>query len=91
MKIWHYFLGTLLTFGLLSWLSYHNGMAYDGLTTIGFPLTYYKEGVGQSLDTGQMEGFSHYSLLAVAANLICSFLTYFASRYLFNIWKDRTS
>jgi len=40
-KVLAYLLATLLIFALLSWLSYHNGMAYDGLTTIGFPLTYY--------------------------------------------------
>jgi len=82
-----YLLGTLLIFALLSWLSYHNGMAYDGLTTVGFPLTYYSEGAGQSLVTGQMQHFSNYSLMAFAIDLAFSLLTYAAVRFLFKKLK----
>lgn len=86
----NYLVATLLIFGFLSWLSYHNGMAYDGLNTLGFPFTYYSEGTGQSIATGQTEHFNKFSLLALSANLICSSLIYLAAHFLFKIGKRRS-
>lgn len=83
-----YLLATLLIFGFLSWISYHNGMAYDGLTSIGFPLMFYSEGAGQSLVTGQMEHFNTYSLIALTIDLVCSFLICVAIRFLFKKLKS---
>ena len=39
----------LIVFVICNALSYHNGMAYDGNDTIGFPFSFYKKSVGFSL------------------------------------------
>ena len=88
-EIIKYLTGTLLIFGLVTWISYHNGMAYDGETSIGFPLTFYTAGVGQSLDSGQMQQYSRYNFLALIADLSCSFLLCIALRFLLK-WRQKS-
>lgn len=86
----NYLVGTLLSFGLLNWPSYHNGLAYDGLITIRFPLTYYNEGAGQSLASGKIEHFNNFSLLALTADLACSFQIYLGILLLFKILRRKS-
>ncbi|WP_260138550.1 hypothetical protein ACH34I_17585 [Elizabethkingia anophelis] len=45
----------LIVFLICNTLSYHNGMAYDGDDTIGFPFNFYKKSVGYSLITHTMQ------------------------------------
>ena len=45
----------LIVFVICNALSYHNGMAYDGDDTIGFPFSFYKKSVGFSLITKTMQ------------------------------------
>ena len=45
----------LIVFAICNALSYHNGMAYDGDDTIGFPFSFYKKSVGFSLITKTMQ------------------------------------
>ncbi|MCL1031939.1 hypothetical protein [Elizabethkingia anophelis] len=45
----------LIVFVICTALSYHNGMAYDGDDTIGFPFNFYKKSVGYSLITQTMQ------------------------------------
>lgn len=85
MKRLNYLLGALLIFGILTWISYHDGMAYDGETSLGFPLKFYKEGVGQNLDTGEMGHFTNHSFFALITDLACSFLIYLIILFLFKI------
>lgn len=45
----------LVVFVICNALSYHNGMAYDGDDTIGFPFSFYEKSVGFSLITKTMQ------------------------------------
>ncbi|WP_236612304.1 hypothetical protein [Elizabethkingia anophelis] len=45
----------LIVFLICNTLSYHNGMAYDGDDTIGFPFSFYEKSVGFSLITKTMQ------------------------------------
>lgn len=45
----------LIVFVICNALSYHNGMAYDGDDTIGFPFSFYEKSVGFNLITKTMQ------------------------------------
>ncbi|WP_157274121.1 hypothetical protein [Pedobacter sp. BAL39] len=84
-KILTYFFGTIVIFGLLTCISYENGMAYDSETAMGFPLTFYKMGVGQSLRTGEMEQFTNFDPVSLSIDLLSSILIFLSLYFLFNM------
>lgn len=85
IKIITYLFVAILIFGILTWVSYENGMAYDGQTSMGFPLIFYKMGVGQSLETGEMEQFTNFDLMSLVVDLLSSALIFLSLYFLFNM------
>jgi len=76
MRLMLYLFGTLLIFAVATFISHHNGINYDGDSTMGFPMTFHTKGYGQSLDTGQMLAFSRFSFINALIDLICAFLCF---------------
>ncbi|CAM3619947.1 hypothetical protein ELOC111193_13795 [Elizabethkingia occulta] len=78
----------LIVFVVCNAFSYHNGMAYDGDDTIGFPFSFYEKSVGFSLITKTMqESESFYPwylfynfLFAVVLTIALEKLYYFVIR-----------
>lgn len=83
MRIMLYLFGTLVVFAIATFISHHNGINYDGNSTMGFPMTFHTKGYGQSLDTGQMLPFSRFSLINALIDLICAFLCFTCASFLF--------
>jgi hypothetical protein len=82
--------GALLVFAIATLISHHNGINYDGDSTVGFPTTFYTKGYGKSLDTGQMQAFSIFSIINLLIDLICAFLCFAFVHFLFRriFWKQ---
>lgn len=91
MRITIYLFGVLLVFAVATLISHHNGIDYEGQSTLGFPMTFYTKGYGQSLDTGNMQAFSNFSIINVLINLICAFLCFAMVYFLFRRFFSKQS
>ena len=65
---------TLLIFAICTAFSYHNGMAYDGDTTMGFPFSFYKKSVGFSLVSELMDEGEYFYLWKLVMDIIFAFI-----------------
>jgi hypothetical protein len=90
MKITIYLFGTLLVFAIATLISHHNGINYEGHSTMGFPTTFYTKGYGESLDTGHMQAFSIFSVINLWIDLISALLCFAIVYLLFRrlLWKQ---
>lgn len=91
MRITIYLFGTLLVFAVVTLISHHNGIDYEGQSTMGFPTTFYTEGHGKSLDTGSMQAFSIFSVINLLIDLICAFLSFAIAYFLFKRFFPKQS
>ncbi|MDX8574120.1 MULTISPECIES: hypothetical protein [Elizabethkingia] len=80
---------TLIIFSICTALSYHNGMAYDGDTVMGFPFYFYKKSVGFSLVSEQMDEGEHFYLLKLVMDIIFAFILALVIEKLYTIFQKR--
>lgn len=91
MRITIYLFGTLLIFAVVTLISYHNGINYEGHSTLGFPMTFLTKGYGESLDTGNMQAFSNFSVINLLIDLISTFLCFAILYFLFKRFFPKQS
>lgn len=69
---------------IITGISYHGGLAYDGATTMGFPFTFYRHSVGMNAATQQMEDHITFKWLVMAIDMVLVFVVVF---YLLRLYK----
>lgn len=82
-------ISSILIFSICTALSYHNGMAYDGDTVMGFPFYFYKKSVGFSLVSEQMDEGEHFYLLKLVMDIIFAFILALVIEKLYTIFQKR--
>lgn len=87
IRLLTYFTGTSVLFLIMTWISYQDGMAYDAETSMGFPILFYKEGVGQQMDSASMRQYSNFSASALLIDLLFSIFCFALIRFLFIMLK----
>ncbi|MBS0030046.1 hypothetical protein ACTJJ0_21410 [Chitinophaga sp. 22321] len=64
-------------------ISYHDGMAYDGATVMGFPFQFYNQHAGFNINSQSMQTNTRFKWLLLVADMLLIFVfTYIILRLL---------